>query len=176
MRRLLIVPLLALLALTAGLALGLLPQRDTFAADAAVNIQNFAFAPASASVNVGDSVTWTNNDTVPHTATADGGTFDTGNLNAGGSGSVTFSTAGTFTYFCAIHPNMRGTVVVTAAPGGATQPAGGATTPATGGTAGAPATGSGYAAQGDGPPWALIAGGAALVLGAAGMVAYRRTR
>ncbi len=82
---------------------------------AAVTIQNFAFSPASLEVAVGTTVTWTNQNSAPHTATADDGSFDTGQLAQGQSGSVTFDTAGTFAYFCAIHPNMRGTITVTAA-------------------------------------------------------------
>jgi hypothetical protein len=63
-------------------------------------------------------VTWTNGDGVGHTATADGGSFDTGTIGGGGSDSVTFSTAGTFAYHCTIHPAMTGTISVQAAAGG----------------------------------------------------------
>jgi LPXTG-motif cell wall-anchored protein len=63
-------------------------------------------------VAVGDTVTWHNSGQAPHTATADDGSFDTGTINAGGSGSHTFSSAGTFSYICTIHPNMHGTVRV----------------------------------------------------------------
>jgi len=61
---------------------------------------------------VGDSVTWTNRDEAPHTATGGGGSFNTGNLEQGQSGSHTFSSAGRFPYICALHPTMKGTVVV----------------------------------------------------------------
>ncbi len=81
----------------------------------AVEIKDFAFHPASVTVNVGDTITWTNQDTAPHTATANDGSFDTGNLNKGQSGSHTFTKAGTFAYICSIHPNMKGTVTVLAA-------------------------------------------------------------
>ena len=84
-------------------------------AAAGVTIQDFAFGPASVTVNVGDTVTWTNQDDIGHTATADGGQFNTGILNKGQSGSATFDTAGTFTYYCQPHPNMKGTIVVQAA-------------------------------------------------------------
>lgn len=77
-----------------------------------VTIQNFAFGPATVTVKVGDTVTWTNMDLTGHSATADDGSFDTGVLSQGKSGSVTFDTAGTFTYHCTPHPNMKGTVVV----------------------------------------------------------------
>lgn len=78
----------------------------------AVIIQNFTFSPATLTVKVGDKVTWTNQDSVGHSATADDGSFDTGVLSQGQSGSITFSKAGTFSYHCSIHPNMKGTIVV----------------------------------------------------------------
>ena len=84
------------------------------AADTPVSIAGFAFAPVTVTVDVGDTVTWTNDDSTAHTATGDG--FDTERLAPGQTASITFSTAGTFAYACAIHPQMRGTVVVGAAP------------------------------------------------------------
>lgn len=80
-----------------------------------VDIRNFAFSPAAVQVNVGDTVTWTNYDTAPHTATSDPGApvqFDTGQLTQGQSGSFTFTTAGTYAYHCSVHPHMTATVVV----------------------------------------------------------------
>jgi hypothetical protein len=88
------------------------------AADQVVAIQSLAFSPGSVTVNVGDSVTWTNNDTMAHTATADDDSWDTGSLAQGASESLTFDTAGEFAYHCEFHSNMTGTVVVQAAPGG----------------------------------------------------------
>jgi len=93
------------------------------AADQDVQIVGFQFEPATVEVEVGDSVTWTNGDEAPHTATADDGSFDTGTLEQGASGSVTFDTAGSFSYFCAIHPDMMGTVTVAEAGGGEPSPA-----------------------------------------------------
>lgn len=78
----------------------------------AVTIQNMAFSPASLTVKVGDKVTWTNQDSIGHSATADDNSFDTGILAQGQSGSTTFSKAGTYTYHCKIHPSMTGTIVV----------------------------------------------------------------
>ena len=78
----------------------------------AVTIQNFAFSPATLTVKVGDKVTWTNQDSVGHSATADDNSFDTGILQQGQSGSVTFSKAGTYTYHCSVHPMMKGTIIV----------------------------------------------------------------
>lgn len=78
----------------------------------AVTIQNFAFSPATLTVKVGDKVTWTNQDSAGHSATADDGSFDTGVLPEGQSGSITFSKAGTYTYHCSVHPMMKGTIIV----------------------------------------------------------------
>ena len=78
----------------------------------AVTIQNMAFSPASLTVKVGDKVTWTNQDSVGHSATADNNSFDTGVIAQGQSGSVTFSKTGTYTYHCKIHPSMTGKIVV----------------------------------------------------------------
>jgi len=77
-----------------------------------VTIANMAFAPASITVSVGTTVTWNNNDNMTHTVTEDEGSFDSGDISAGSSLSKTFSTAGTFTYHCTIHPEMTGSVVV----------------------------------------------------------------
>jgi hypothetical protein len=80
-----------------------------------VTVAGFAFGPGSVEVEAGDSVTWSNDDEAPHTATGDD--FDTGTIASGASASVTFDTAGTFDYVCSIHPQMTGTVVVAAAGG-----------------------------------------------------------
>jgi plastocyanin len=82
------------------------------AGSGAVRIADFAFAPDSSDVKVGDSVKWTNGDGTTHTVTADDGAFDSGNLAGGKSFSFTFDQAGTFAYHCKIHQSMTGTVVV----------------------------------------------------------------
>lgn len=80
-----------------------------------VSIANFAFMPADITVKKGTTVTWTNNDTTPHTVTeTDSQTGPkSGNLNNGDKYTFTFDTTGTFHYKCAIHPDMLGTVTVT---------------------------------------------------------------
>lgn len=78
----------------------------------AVTIQNMAFSPASLTVKAGDTITWTNQDSVGHSATADDNSFDTGVLSNGQSGTVIFSKAGTFTYHCKVHPSMTATIIV----------------------------------------------------------------
>jgi plastocyanin len=113
----------ALLAVPlAGLSRFALDQ-DVQAADVAVTIMNFKFDPTPLTIPVGTTVVWTNQDTAPHTATSDAGSafaFDTGMLQKGQSGKITFNQVGTFTYFCTVHPNMHGTVTVTQAAGAAT--------------------------------------------------------
>jgi plastocyanin len=80
----------------------------------AVNISNFAFAPATLTVAAGTTVTWTNKDEEPHTVvSSDGSTFHSPGLDTGKTFSFTFPNAGTFDYICSIHPMMHGTVVVT---------------------------------------------------------------
>ena len=80
-------------------------------------MDDFFFSPASVTISVGDIVTWHNSGHAPHTATADDGSFDTGTVAAGQSASHMFTSPGTFTYVCTIHPNMHGTVRVLAAGG-----------------------------------------------------------
>lgn len=83
---------------------------------AAVTAENFAFSPSSTEVAAGATVTWTNNDSVQHTVTAGEPGSETGEfdepLEAGGTAEVTFDSAGTFMYFCKIHPSMTAEVVV----------------------------------------------------------------
>jgi LPXTG-motif cell wall-anchored protein len=88
------------------------------AASTGVTISDFQFSPGTVTVNVGDTVTWSNNGPTGHSATANDGSFDTGILQKGSSGSHTFSQAGSFSYICTPHPFMKGTVVVQAAASG----------------------------------------------------------
>jgi len=77
-----------------------------------VQIVEFTYEPDPVVVQVGGKVVWQNEDTAPHTATAEDGSFDTGTIDKGKLGSATFKEPGTFTYFCEIHPTMHGTVEV----------------------------------------------------------------
>jgi LPXTG-motif cell wall-anchored protein len=81
-------------------------------------ISDFKFTPTTVTVTAGDSVTWTNSGPSGHSATADDGSFDTGVLQKGASGSHTFTRAGTYTFHCTPHPFMTGKVVVVAASSG----------------------------------------------------------
>jgi plastocyanin len=78
----------------------------------AVTIKNFAFGPASLSVVAGSTVTWTNDDSAAHTATADDGSFDSSSIAPGSTFSQTFDAAGMFAYHCSIHPDMKATIEV----------------------------------------------------------------
>jgi plastocyanin len=77
-----------------------------------VKIVEFTYQPEPVKVQVGGKVIWQNEDTAPHTATADDGSFDTETIEQGKLKSETFKQAGTIPYFCEIHPDMRGTVEV----------------------------------------------------------------
>jgi plastocyanin len=82
-----------------------------------VQIKDFKYAPSTIAVGVGTTITWTNRDNAPHTATSGAspnadGVFDSGTITKGASKTVTVSKRGTFTYYCAFHPFMKGTVVV----------------------------------------------------------------
>lgn len=81
-----------------------------------VAIKDFAFSPATITVKVGTTVTWTNQDSAAHTVTSDSGSkdsFDSGSMAQGKTFSHTFKTAGTFNYICTFHPDMMGKVEVT---------------------------------------------------------------
>jgi plastocyanin len=91
----------------------------------AVTAQDFAFAPMAVTVKAGNSVTWTNAGAAVHHPVADNSSFDIGQLapaqsgaygmgtGVGGSGSFTFTSPGMYSYHCAIHPQMTGTITVT---------------------------------------------------------------
>jgi plastocyanin len=78
-----------------------------------ISIDNFAFVPATLTVPVGSTVTWTNHDEEPHTVAASDGSFHSPGMGSQASYSHTFPTAGRFDYVCSIHPFMHATVVVT---------------------------------------------------------------
>ncbi|MFA5872074.1 MAG: cupredoxin family copper-binding protein [Parcubacteria group bacterium] len=79
---------------------------------AAVTIQNFTFSPASLTIKKGETVTWTNEDSVPHQIASDSGAFQGNSMGKGQSYSFTFNTTGEFDYHCAIHPSMKGKIIV----------------------------------------------------------------
>ncbi len=138
----------------------------------AIDIVDFAFNPASVEITEGTTVTWTNQDSAPHTATGDNGEFDTGQLAQGGSASATFDTAGTYAYHCAVHPDMVASIVVTAGEP-ASEPTGEpAPTPAS--PTELPSTGSGTTFGGSDNSLLLAGFGAVAFLLAAGAAWWRR--
>jgi plastocyanin len=78
-----------------------------------VTINDLAFSPAHVRAKVGDTIEWVNGDFVDHTATDKAGAWDVA-IAAGKSAQLSLTTAGTFSYFCKIHPGMTGTINVVA--------------------------------------------------------------
>ena len=81
-------------------------------ASAEVKVDNFSFGPATLTVAVGTTVTWTNRDDIPHTIVSTDKVFKSKVLDTDEKFSFTFSKAGTYPYFCSIHPKMTGSVIV----------------------------------------------------------------
>lgn len=77
-----------------------------------IEIRKFEFVPKTVRINPGDVVVWKNMDIVPHTATASGGSWDTGSLARSETGNVEFSEPGRINYICAFHPHMTGEIIV----------------------------------------------------------------
>jgi len=82
------------------------------AGTADVKIGNFVFGPQTITVPVGATVTWTNKDDIPHTAVSTDGLFKSKVMDTDEKFSYTFSKAGTYSYYCSVHPKMTGKVVV----------------------------------------------------------------
>jgi plastocyanin len=104
----------AALLLALGAALALPSEAAAPPRVQAVQIRNFAFAPAMLTVPAGTTVTWTNEDEDPHTVTATGKAFHSAALDTGGRYTFTFTRPGDYAYFCSLHPHMTGRIVVTA--------------------------------------------------------------
>ncbi len=81
--------------------------------EASVGIDNFTFNPGTVTVRVGTKVEWENNDDIPHSVVETTGKFHSAALDTDDKFSFTFTQAGTFDYFCSLHPHMVGKVVVT---------------------------------------------------------------
>jgi plastocyanin len=82
------------------------------AEDAMVKIDNFTFAPSTLTVKAGTNVTWRNEDDIPHTIASSARLFKSKALDTDDSFSFTFNDAGSYEYFCSLHPHMKGTIVV----------------------------------------------------------------
>jgi plastocyanin len=126
MRRL-VLSFAAALALSGGVALAQYPDPVTPAPAASapaaapspapspvstIHIKNFAFVPDTVTIHPGQTVRFVMDDETPHTVTADDKSFDSGNLSQKDTWKHTFAKEGTYKYFCAYHPYMKGTVVV----------------------------------------------------------------
>lgn len=99
-----------------SLAMARAPRPATAAAaegsQVEAKIDNFSFTPATITIPVGTTVRWTNHDDIPHNVVANDKSFKSKALDTDESFSFTFTKAGTFDYFCSIHPKMTGKVVV----------------------------------------------------------------
>ena len=87
-------------------------QQEKPAAGAEVKIDNFSFGPQTLTIAAGTTVTWTNRDDIPHTVVSNDGAFKSKVLDTDERFSYTFTKAGTYPYFCSIHPKMTAKVVV----------------------------------------------------------------
>jgi plastocyanin len=105
------------LALAILAVAGVFPIASAQAAAAEVQIDQFTFAPQQVTVKAGTTVTWLNDDDVPHTVASSTKLFKSKTLDTKDSFSFTFTTPGTYEYFCSLHPHMTGAVVVEAAIG-----------------------------------------------------------
>jgi plastocyanin len=105
------VPVMVAMMLLAGSS-SVTANAQPSAATAGVKIDNFSFGPQTLRVPIGATVTWTNSDDIPHTSVSTDGVFKSKVLDTDEKFSYTFTKAGTYPYYCTIHPKMTGTVVV----------------------------------------------------------------
>jgi plastocyanin len=101
----------------AGLVAAAIAAGPARAADTEVKIDNFTFNPQQITVKAGTTVFWTNHDDIPHTVTSQTKIFKSNALDTDDKFSFTFTTPGSYPYFCALHPHMTGTIVVEASAG-----------------------------------------------------------
>jgi plastocyanin len=104
--------LIALALLLSGLSSIKANAQQSPPAAAEVKIDNFSFGPETLTVAVGTTVTWTNRDDIPHTVVSTDKVFKSKVLDTDEKFSYTFAKAGTYSYFCSIHPKMTGKIVV----------------------------------------------------------------
>jgi plastocyanin len=109
----------ALLGLFAAFAVMAAPAG---AEEVAVKIDNFTFTPQRVTVKAGATITWTNHDDIPHAVASSTKDFRSKTLDTDDKFSFTFKTAGTYEYFCSLHPHMTGTIVVEETTGSNTAP------------------------------------------------------
>ena len=105
------VVMIAIVLLLAGSS-SVTANDQSSAATSEVKIDNFSFGPQTLTVPVGATVTWTNRDDIPHTSVSTDGVFKSKVMDTDEKFSYTFTKAGTYPYYCSIHPKMTGQVVV----------------------------------------------------------------
>ena len=93
-------------------AAGAACSESAAAGEVSVAVKDFAFSPAEITAKVGQTITFTNGDSAPHTATLDDGSCTTPSIASGSSDGLTFTAAGTYPFHCNVHPNMKGTITV----------------------------------------------------------------
>ena len=103
--------MIAMLLLFAGSSRAAASDQPS-AANVAMKIDNFVFGPQTLTVPIGATVTWTNKDDIPHTTVSTDGVFKSKVMDTDEKFSYTFTKAGTYSYFCSVHPKMTGKVVV----------------------------------------------------------------
>jgi plastocyanin len=101
----------------AGLVATTIAATPVRADDTQVKIDNFTFNPQQITVKAGTTVIWTNHDDIPHTVTSQTGIFKSKALDTEDKFSFTFTIPGSYSYFCALHPHMTGSIVVEASAG-----------------------------------------------------------
>jgi plastocyanin len=100
------------LALASALAAASPRYEAVRAEDARISIDNFTFAPERLTLQAGTTVTWRNQDDIPHTVASTARLFKSSALDTDDTYSFTFTEPGTYEYFCSLHPRMTGTIVV----------------------------------------------------------------
>lgn len=107
----------ALAALAMAILVSAAPSLSAHAGGVEVKIDNFTFTPDRITVKAGTTITWINDDDIPHTVASSAKLFKSKTLDTEDSYSFTFTTPGVYAYFCSLHPHMTGTVVVEAETG-----------------------------------------------------------
>jgi len=98
-------------------AVAILAAVSAGAAEREVKIDNFTFTPERVTVRAGTTVTWINEDDIPHTIASSAKIFKSKALDTDDKYAFTFTTPGVYQYFCSLHPHMTGTIVVEAVTG-----------------------------------------------------------
>ena len=106
-------PARQLAAVFGSLSLAVLAHAPAHADAALVKIENFAFTPQTLTVKVGTTVTFENDDDIPHQVVATGGAFRSQALDTSDAYAFTFTEPGEIAYFCSLHPHMQGSITVT---------------------------------------------------------------